>query len=253
MAQAAPVGQPKPPIPLNALMNSANAAQSFTPRKEFLRDHQQQVISSFALLSFAGAGFVRLYRFPSTVISGLRHVFDQNHLISSVREHAEKNFFEFTLSGKPWANHKTLDSERLIVSIFNNLMQHGYHFMSTMDYGREQDDRIAMAFAKPVSVPSIPSNVPSNVPAPNSSAVTVLQPGRAAFAISFLSPTLLHVISPPLHSTPAILQAVKGAWPRGLVDEKKVGDVFQFKFKGYKCRSPCVPLDGVLNSLLHRV
>lgn len=61
---------------------------------------------------------------------------------------------------------------------------------------------------------------------------------RAPFALSFLSATLLRVIAPPLHSTPAILQAVRGSWPRGVVSEKKVGDAaFEFKLKGYKCTS----------------
>jgi hypothetical protein len=47
---------------------------------------------------------------------------------------------------------------------------------------------------------------------------------------------MLRVIAPPLHSTPAILQAVRGSWPRGVVSEKKVGDnCFEFKLKGYKC------------------
>ncbi|KAJ2918986.1 hypothetical protein MD484_g1380, partial [Candolleomyces efflorescens] len=45
----------------------------------------------------------------------------------------------------------------------------------------------------------------------------------------------MRVISPPLHLTPAILQAVRGSWPRGVVSEKKVGEnCFEFKLKGYK-------------------
>ncbi|GBE78387.1 hypothetical protein SCP_0112720 [Sparassis crispa] len=199
----------------------------FIPRKEFIRD--QRIISSFSLLALSGPGLVRLYSFPGPVISALRRLFDQQNLITSVREHAPKSFFEFSLDHKPWANAKSIESEWLIVAILTTVMQCGFTFLSTIDYGREQDDRVAIAFSRPVSVPS------ATITFTNGSATTLAQPTRAHFAISFASTTVLRVIDPPLHSTPAILQAVRGAWPRGVVSEKKVGDAtYEFKLKGYK-------------------
>jgi hypothetical protein len=47
----------------------------------------------------------------------------------------------------------------------------------------------------------------------------------------------MRVISPPLHLTPAILQACRGAWPRGVISEKTVyGNSYEFKLKGYGCK-----------------
>ena len=46
----------------------------------------------------------------------------------------------------------------------------------------------------------------------------------------------MRVICPPLNSTPAVLQAVCASWPRGIMDERKVGDAaYEFKLKGYSC------------------
>ncbi|KAI0936244.1 hypothetical protein AcV5_004433 [Taiwanofungus camphoratus] len=228
MAQSVPPSQLlKPPIPTNPNSNGNANAFSFIPRKEFIRD--PRVISSFSLLALSGNNLVRLYSFPGAVISALRRLFDHQNLIISVREHAPKHFFEFTLDGRPWANPKSIDAEKLIVGILTVVLQCGYSFLSSIDYGREPDDRLAIAFSKPQSVPS------SAAPLTSSSAVTLPQPIRTPFAISFASPSVLRVVDPPLHSTPAILQAVRGAWPRGVVSEKKVGDVtYQFKLKGYK-------------------
>ncbi|KAH9946698.1 hypothetical protein B0H21DRAFT_683395, partial [Amylocystis lapponica] len=203
------------------------SSSQFTPRKEFLRD--PRIVSTFALLALSGTSAVRLYSFPAIVISTLRRLFDHQNLITAVRELAPKNFFEFSLDRKPWANPRSYESEKLIVGILTVILQCGYSFLSTIDYGREQDDRVAMAFSKPVSVPSIPASVL------NSSVITLPQPARAPFGLSFPSATVLRVVDPPLHSTPAILQAVRGAWPRGVINEKKVGDgAWEFKLKGYK-------------------
>ncbi|OBZ79983.1 hypothetical protein A0H81_00707 [Grifola frondosa] len=214
-----------PPSPTSSV--NPNNSQ-FTPRKEFIRE--QRVISTFSLLTLSGTGAVRLYSFPAAVISALRRLFDHQNLIVSVREHASNNFFEFSLDRRPWANIKKLESEKLIVGIVSLILQHGYSFLSTIDYGREHDDCIAIAFSKPLSVP--PSS--SAIPLPNGSITSLPQPSRTLFAISFPSNTVLHIIDPPLHSTPAILQAVRNAWPRGVADEKKLGDSYIFKMKGYK-------------------
>lgn len=51
----------------------------------------------------------------------------------------------------------------------------------------------------------------------------------------------MRVISPPRDSTPAILQAVRGSWPRGVISEKKVGDsAYEFKLRGYRCTFLCL-------------
>ncbi|KZT74703.1 hypothetical protein DAEQUDRAFT_807040 [Daedalea quercina L-15889] len=230
MAQTSPPAQlSKQPAPNIPNANSPPVVAQFTPRKEFIRD--QRVISSFALLALSGANLVRLYSFPGPVISALRRLFDQQDLIVSVREHAHKHFFEFTLDRRPWASPKSVESEKLIVAILSAVFQCGYSFLSTIDYAREPDDRVAIAFSKPVAV-SAPSAVG---PLASSSAVALPQPSRIPFAISFVSPSILRVVDPPLASTPAIIQAVRGSWPLGVVSEKKLGDAtYQFKLKGYK-------------------
>ena len=116
---AQPSASPTPNVlkpPLASSLPAHVASPFFYPRKEFLRDHPR-VVSSFALLTLAGTGFVRLYSFPDSVINGLRRLFDQHSLILTVRESAASHFFEFSLDGKPWANFKSLSSEKLIVAI----------------------------------------------------------------------------------------------------------------------------------------
>ncbi|KZT06883.1 uncharacterized protein LAESUDRAFT_725634 [Laetiporus sulphureus 93-53] len=233
------MAQPTPPPPSSRAPNLSapnsnvpNASTNglpFVPRREFIRD--QRVVSSFSLLALSGPNLVRLYSFPLPVISALRRLFDHQNLTVRVREHSSKNFFEFSLNGRPWASPKTIESEKLIVGIMSSVLQCGYSFLSTVEYGREPDDRLAIAFSKRVAMNVLSSSGQSA----NGSAVTLLQPVRTPFAISFVSPSVLHVIGPPLHSTPAILQAVRGSWPRGVVSEKKLGDaIYQFKLKGYK-------------------
>lgn len=199
---------------------------SFTPRKEFLT--QQRVISTFSLLALSSANLVRLYNFPSSVISALRRVFDHQDLIISVREDNRKDFLEFCLDRRPWASPKSVETEELFIAMLTAILQCGYSFLSTIDYGREPDDRLAIAFSRPDSV--LPPGVPASV-----SAVTLAQPLRALFAVSFVSTNILRVVNPPLQTTPAILASVRSAWPRGVVSEKKFGDAtYQFKLKGYK-------------------
>lgn len=234
--------QPPPPLlkhpvgpsPTPNVAQGANGAATapgaqFMPRREFIRDHR--IASSFSLLALSGSGFVRLYSFSASVIIALRRLFDYRSLISSVREHAPKHFFEFSLEGKPWSNAKSITSEKLIIDILTIILHCGYIFLSTIDYGREPDDKLALVFSRPQVAP------PGPFPFSNGSAVSLNPPMvKTPFAISFSSTTLLRVVGPPLHSTPAVLQAVRGAWPRGVVSEKKVGDAtYEFKLKGYKC------------------
>lgn len=212
---------------------------NFTPRKEFLRD--QRTTSAFSLLAVSGSSLIRLYSFPPPLITSLRRLFDQQSLTVAFREDAPQCLYEFTLDGKPWSSPKSVQSEKLLVNILLIIYQHGYAFLSTIDYGREHDDRLAIAFSKPAFLSSSPGSVPPS-PLPNGSASNLSYSTgeralkRIPFAISFSSATLLRVINPPLHSTPAILQAVRGSWPRGVVSERKIGDAsYEFKLKGYKC------------------
>ncbi|OJT11829.1 hypothetical protein TRAPUB_11624 [Trametes pubescens] len=230
MAQSPPIPTPnvfKPPVPPSPTLQTSNPSL-FYPRKEFIRD--QRIVSSFSLLTLAGSGFVRLYSFPHSVINALRRFFELQKIIVACRENETTHFFEFALDHKPWANLKNIVSEKLVVGIFSILLQYGYSLLSTIEYGREQDDRIAIAFSRPTTAPAssaipiIPSNSTSTLP----------HTGPMMFAISFPTPRVLRVIDPPLPLTPAILQAVRNAWPRGIADEKKFGDSYEFKLKGYK-------------------
>lgn len=211
----------------------------FTPRREFIRE-QKPVPNSFSLLAISSSNCIRLYSFPLAFVNALRRFFEQRSLITNFREDIPNNFCEFALDGKPWASAKSIATENLLVDILSIIYQHGYSYLSTIDYGRESDDRLAMTFFKPGAQPSSRSDSP--IPpslAAEGSKITLSDKSRVKripFALSFPSATLLRVICPPLHSTPAILQAVRGSWPRGVVSEKKVGDrCFEFKLKGYKC------------------
>lgn len=216
----------------------------FTPRKEFIR--QQKVTSNtFALLAVAQTSFIRFYSFPPSVIVSLRRLFENRSILAAFRQDGTHNLCEFTLEGKPWANTKSVATEKLLIDIIAIIYHCGYTFLSSLDYGRESDDRLAMAFSKlELSLPGSRSGTPlppSASPLPDGSGSQSSDRSRSSripFAISFASTTLMRVIAPPLHLTPAILQAVRGSWPRGVVSEKKVGDnSFEFKLKGYRCRS----------------
>ncbi|KAH9944459.1 uncharacterized protein BXZ73DRAFT_39827 [Epithele typhae] len=229
---AQPSASPTPNVlkpPLSASPPALLSNSLFHPRKEFLRD-QQRVFSSFSLLTLAGTGLVRLYSFPDSVINALRKLFETLTDIGSCRESAANHFFEFSLESKPWANVKTLASEKLIVAILSVVYQFGFSFLSTIEYAREADDRIALAFSRPTNAPLNPP-----IPAvPSGSASTLPQSSPMLFAISFPSTAILRVIDPPLPLTPGILQAVRNAWPRGIAYEKKIGDSYEFKLRGYK-------------------
>ncbi|EIN13511.1 hypothetical protein PUNSTDRAFT_123504 [Punctularia strigosozonata HHB-11173 SS5] len=235
---ATPQPQPPPPSspPLPPASATASATGQFAPRREFLRS--PHTFSTFALLALSGAGLVRLCSFPQAVHEALRAHFDARKLTAGVREAPAQNLLEISLHGRPWATAKSIRSEKLLVEIMTVIFQHGYDFLSTIDYGREQDDRLAIAFSKPAP-PPMPAAPGSRSGSPMPLTVAPLpppatKPARVPIGISFASPTVLRVINPPLHSTPAILQAVRGAWPRGVVSEKKIDTSFEFRLKGYR-------------------
>ncbi|KAJ7071232.1 hypothetical protein C8F01DRAFT_423353 [Mycena amicta] len=205
---------------------------AFTPRREFIRDNTSHVPCSFSLLAISGPNALKLFSFPLPVLTAIRRLLDHLELVASVREDISNQVCEFSLGGRPWTSPKSLSSERILVQLLAVIYEFGYTYVSTIDYGRETDDRLAMAFSRALTRAASPSPVDSPLPISVSSS----KPGRRIpFALSFTSQTMLRVIAPPLHSTPAILQAVRGSWPRGVVGEKKVGDnCFEFKLKGYK-------------------
>ncbi|KAF9015330.1 hypothetical protein BDQ17DRAFT_1340862 [Cyathus striatus] len=227
-------------MPTNTPNTPPNSA--FVPRKEFLRE-SPSTLNSFALLAISSSSCIRLYSFPLTVVTTLRRFFDQQHILLAFREDFAHNLCEFTLDGKPWSSPKAVATERLLLDILTAVYQCGYTYLSTIDYGRENDDRLVMAFSAPSSVqqgsrsgtPLLSSNSPSFPNTSGGSLPDKTKNRRVPFALSFVSATVMRAIAPPLHLTPAILQGVRGSWPRGVVSEKKIGEnCFEFKLKGYK-------------------
>lgn len=135
----------------------------------------------------------------------------------------------------------------MVVNVLAVILQHGYTLVSPLDYGRESDDRLALAFSirlaqMPRSSGSLSNHTSSASPFHRSSPQSSgpISPSQTSFyvvpfAVSFSSSTTMRVISPPRDTTPAILQAVRGSWPRGVLSEKKVGDsAYEFKLRGYR-------------------
>ena len=224
-----------------------NQDSDFTPRKEFPRQ-KSHPLNSFALLTFSSSSLVRLYSFPPPVITTLRKVLQSRESVTAYKEDALNGSCEFSLVGNPWLNAKSTRSEGLVVDVLAVILQHGYTFLSPLDYGRETDDRLALAFSKPiVAMPGSSASLSNQSSASPFHRISPWSPGPSSshtnvhaipFAISFASATTIRVVSPPLHSTPAILQAVRGSWPRGVISEKKVDDsVYEFKLRGYRCTS----------------
>lgn len=210
------------------------ADTTFVPRREFIRD--QRPASAFSILALSGAALLRLYSFPTDTVLALRKHLESIHVVLSSRELPHDNFHELALEGKPWSSPKSMRSEKLLIEIIDVIHLTGHKFLTTMDYGREQDDRIIMAFSR-----TFPSPLFNAAPPPpfhsmsNDSLSVAPHPVKLLFAISFISQSHLRVIAPPLHLTPAILQTVRGSWPRGVVSEKKAAEnVYEFKLKGYK-------------------
>ena len=194
---------------------------------------------SYSLLALSSTNCIRLYAFPESVIDALRHLFKLSAILSS-RDDLPQGLYEFTLNGKPWANPKAVSTEKLLLDILAIFYQCGYSYLSTIDYGRESDDRLTMVFSKPGIGPNSQIVNPlSPIPANSTSSLNDKQKFQTVpFALSFLSSTLLRVIAPPPYLTPAILQVVRDSCPRGVVSEKKVGEnSFEFKLKGNKCVS----------------
>ena len=211
--------------PNSSVLTVSPPDSGFSPRREFVRE--SHVISSFALLSVAGSGSVRLTSFRREIIHALRMYLLERQLFRGYKEDKALCVFEFSLHNKPWTNSKNVESEKLFIDILTIIYIDGYNFVSTIDYGRESDERACLAFSRPV-----PSGEPYSV-----DAIIHRRPIRVPFAISFPSSTVLRVINPPRTSTPAILTGVRDAWPRGVVDEKKfAGECFEFKLRGYKCK-----------------
>jgi len=208
----------------------------FVPRREFLQG-PKHIKNSFSLLAISGPNCVRLYSFATDAVQTLRRVLEQYAPILTAREDLPNSLSEFSLDKKPWANPKSVPSEKLLVDILVAVYQCGYTYLSTLDYGREADDRLVMAFSKPEPMaPPFPSNATRNESSSSTSSEKPLE-RLVPFAISFSSMTVMRVISPPLHLTPAILQACRGAWPRGVVSEKRVyQNSYEFKLKGYGCK-----------------
>jgi len=209
----------------------------FIPRKEFIRE--QRATSTFSLLAISGSSCIRLYSFPPDVIGALRRLLDHFYLNAGFREDSLQNLCEFTIAQKPWNAPKSARTERILLDILAIIYRSGYTILSTVDYGRERDDRLAISFSKFLTTasPALPF-----APAPAGSGSNIShQTGlnmekRMPFAISFVSQTIMRVINPPLNATPAILQAVRGSWPRGVLSEKKTDNAYEFKLKGYRCR-----------------
>ncbi|RDB29318.1 hypothetical protein Hypma_015348 [Hypsizygus marmoreus] len=227
-------------MPQQSSASTPNSQQDagFVPRKEFIRE-QKPAPNVFAILAIASSSFIRLYSFPQNLVTALRRLLEHQSVLLAFREDVQQNLCEFTLDGKPWANAKSVKSEKLLVDILSVIFQCGYSYLSTLDYGRENDDRLAMAFSKP-STSSPGSRAGTPLPASvreSIGSVSSEKPRsrKVPFALSFASATVMRVIAPPLHLTPAVLQAVRGSWPRGVVSEKKVGEnSFEFRLKGYK-------------------
>ena len=215
---------------------SPSTDPTFTPRQEFIRE-QRRTLHSFCLLALSSSNSVRLSAFPPPVVAALQRLFERTGVITSFHSNSPLDLCEFVLDGKPWANPKSVNSEKLLIDIISTLYQNGYTFLSSIDYGRERDDRVAMVFSKPMSPSDLSvRSISPQLGRPGSAASQRTVSGSVAFALSFISSTLLRVISPPLYCTPAILQAIRSSWPRGVVSERKVGDAsYEFKLKGYKC------------------
>ncbi|KAL5519120.1 hypothetical protein ACEPAH_803 [Sanghuangporus vaninii] len=197
----------------NSVLTVSPPDSGFIPRPEFARD--SHVPSTFALLSIAGTSSVRLSSFSHQLLSSLRFALKSQSLLRTIREEPSVNLVEYTLEGKPWAQRKNPNSEKLFVQILAIIFQHGYRFLSTIDYGREQSERVCIAFSRPA-------------------ALSAHEAARTPFALSFPSSKVLRVINPPLNSTPAILAAARNAWPRGVTGEKTVSNgVWEFRLKGY--------------------
>ncbi|EJD55579.1 hypothetical protein AURDEDRAFT_109854 [Auricularia subglabra TFB-10046 SS5] len=219
-----------PPSPLPTSPADAN----FIPRKEFQKN--APVPSTYSLLAFSSANNIRLSNFSDDVVGLMRSVLDARDVLRQFKEDKNARLFKFTLAGKPWSTPKSLSSETLIVEVLSVVLAQGYHFLSCIDYGKEAGDILSLVFSRPVG-PHEP--------------LVAGQKLHVPFALSFVSDTVIRVVSPPLSSTPAILESIRKAWPRGVVSERKVGtNGFEFKLKGYGIFGEDTFYEDSLNNIL---
>ncbi|KAI0292712.1 hypothetical protein B0F90DRAFT_1671066 [Multifurca ochricompacta] len=144
----------------------------------------------------------------SDTVLALKRYLDSVRRLLISREPIQEHFFEFALDGRPWSTPNSTHSEKLLIDILGIIYQNDHQFLSTLDYGRKQDDHILMVFSRPSSLPRFPS---ASIP-------------PALFSISMISHDVFRIVSPPSHLTPAILQAVRDFCPHGVRFEKKVAE-----------------------------
>ncbi|KAL5641668.1 hypothetical protein ACGC1H_001965 [Rhizoctonia solani] len=184
--------------------------QTFQPRSEFIRT--EATPQSYSLVALNGADTLRCHNISQSTLSVLRETFG-----NETRLYGEANggdIAEFVFRNSPWTN-KSARSETLIVQLFTTLLAHQYTFVTSIDYGRQYLDKLSLTFARTAS--------PSGRLTPDT-----------VFALSFVTPTVLRVLHAPLHCTPAILQSVRNTWPRGVKDERKLGNgCWEFRLKGF--------------------
>ncbi|KAG9096465.1 hypothetical protein FS749_008427 [Ceratobasidium sp. UAMH 11750] len=184
---------------------------TFRPRSEFVRTEVNP--QSYALVALNSTDTLRCHCLSPAALSALCEVFGDE--MRQYGENAENQVAEFVFRNSPWGN-KTIRSETLLTNLFAVLLVHQYTFLTTIDYGRQYLDKLSLTFTRPASI--------SN-PAPATESV---------FALSFTAPSVLRIVAAPLHATPAILQSVRGAWPRGVKSERKLGNgSWEFRLRGF--------------------
>jgi hypothetical protein len=179
------------------------------------------------------------------------------------RNEDEDLLAEFTLGAKFWANAKSVETEKLMIQILVLLNSQGYVLVSSIDFGREPGDKLTLVFERPLqpSTSTPPQQQQQSTPgmyhmALNGSTTSHHQHGahggsqgsaftpatgngvrQLLFGLSFTSHTSFRCIHPPLESTPGILQALRGAWPKGVEAETKSSEgCYEFKLKGYSSK-----------------
>ncbi|KAG8786337.1 hypothetical protein FRC12_016700 [Ceratobasidium sp. 428] len=190
---------------------SETTEPAFQPRSEFVRTETNP--KSYALVALNGTDTLRCHHISPTALSALREVFGEEMRLYG--ENAESEVAEFVFRNSPWSS-KSIRSETLLTNVFAVLLVHQYTFLTTIDYGRQYLDKLSLTFIRPTSI--------SN-PTPATESI---------FALSFTAPSILRVVAAPLHATPAILQTVRGAWPRGVKSERKLGNgSWEFRLRGF--------------------
>jgi hypothetical protein len=225
------------------MSNTLESDPGFTPRKEFIKSIR--VSNTFSLVVLSSSNLIKLYSFPNTSVTALRNFLDVFNLTLAYHEDVNLHLSEFTIDGKPWTNPKSPATEKLLVDVVTIIHQQGHTLLSSIEYGRDINDRLIMVFSKPEHPPTASEHPPMRPSSPNqprSRSPTVdiasaqVPHHSNIFALSFDSGKALRVINPPLSSTPAILQSIRSSWPKGILSERKLADgPYEFKLKGSKC------------------